>query len=318
MIATSTPSDSRPARRVASNDDSSQRRYRRLMEREIEFIPNDNFRLDFDENVACDREVDALLDRNAEGQVLSPNQPGHLRRMCEQELLTHDQEAALFRSMNYLKYRAAHMRATLDPTRPSRRSMTEIEAMLTRADRVRDQIIRANLRLVISIVKKFVTPQHSFDDLLSDGIFTLMKAVEKFDFDRGFRFSTYAYRSIAREAYRSIKNRGKEAARFSRDAEECAMYSDDQHLAIARDRAWGKLRQHMEMMLQQLDRRERFIIRSRFALGAHRKTRSLRYLGDKLGISKERARQLEKRALQKLQALATEYGSDEYYGAAFV
>ena len=75
------------------------------------------------------------------------------------------------------------------------------------------------MRLVMSIVKKFVTPQHSFDDMLSDGICTLMQAVEKFDYDRGFRFSTYAYRSIARNAYRSVTTARKEEARFTRDAE---------------------------------------------------------------------------------------------------
>ena len=67
------------------------------------------------------------------------------------------------------------------------------------------------MRLVISIVKKFVGPQHSFDDMLSDGTMSLMHAVDKFDYDRGFRFSTYAYRAIARNAYRSIMDRHKES-----------------------------------------------------------------------------------------------------------
>ena len=65
------------------------------------------------------------------------------------------------------------------------------------------------MRLVMSIVKKFVTPQQAFDELLSDGILTLMQAIEKFDFDRGFRFSTYAYRSIARNAYRCVTTPGR-------------------------------------------------------------------------------------------------------------
>ncbi len=63
---------------------------------------------------------------------------------------------------------------------------TEIDFMLGQARAIRDHIIQANLRLVMSIVKKFVTPSQSFDELLSEGTVTLMQAVEKFDFDRGF------------------------------------------------------------------------------------------------------------------------------------
>ena len=70
------------------------------------------------------------------------------------------------------------------------------------------------MRLVIAIVKKFVTPKHSFDDLLSDGIVSLMQAVDKFDYSRGFRFSTYAYRAIARNAYRTITDQQKMESRF--------------------------------------------------------------------------------------------------------
>ena len=64
-------------------------------------------------------------------------------------------------------------------------------------------------------------------------------------------------------------------------------------------------------MLSQLDRRERLIIRSRFALGRRRKVRTFQYLADKLGISKERVRQLEQRAVVKLRGMAARLQLDE-------
>ena len=67
--------------------------------------------------------------------------------------------------------------------------------------------------------------------------------------------------------------------------------------------------QHRELLTElvnRLDRRERFIIRSRFALGAHRKKRTCRELADRLGISKERVRQLEQRAISKIREMVTE------------
>ena len=69
-------------------------------------------------------------------------------------------------------------------------------------------------------------------------------------------------------------------------------------------------------MLDRLDRRERFIVRSRYALGSHRKVKTFQYLADKLGVSKERVRQLEQRAVGKLQAMAKEIETEELFGAA--
>ena len=59
-------------------------------------------------------------------------------------------------------------------------------------------------------------------------------------------------------------------------------------------------------MLDDLDRREKFIVRARFSLGSHRKVHTLQSLADRLGISKERVRQLERRAMDKLRAMAGE------------
>ena len=59
-------------------------------------------------------------------------------------------------------------------------------------------------------------------------------------------------------------------------------------------------------MLNDLDRREKLIIRARFSLGSHRKVHTLQSLADRLGISKERVRQLERRAMEKLQEMAAE------------
>ncbi len=57
-------------------------------------------------------------------------------------------------------------------------------------------------------------------------------------------------------------------------------------------------------MLNDLDRREKFIIRARFSLGSHRKVQTLQALANRLGVSKERVRQLERRAMDKLRVMA--------------
>jgi RNA polymerase primary sigma factor len=149
-----------------------------------------------------------------------------------------------------------------------------------------------------------VTPKHSFDDLLSDGIISLMQAVDKFDYGKGFRFSTYAYRAIARNAYRSITDRQKEEARFDAAVgEDLSNVAEQDRTSALDEKEWMSMRSTLLEGMNQLDRREQFILRGRFALGAHRKVRTFQCLADKLGVSKERVRQLEQRAIAKLKAL---------------
>ena len=288
----------------------------KLMQTEVDFIPNREFQAEDD---LCDDVVAATLRQSNDPSKTDAALPAHLLRMCDCELLTPVQERVLFREMNLLKYRANVLRSRIDPDCVDAATLDTIDSQLAQAQKIRDHLIKANMRLVVSIVKKFVTPQQSFDDLLSEGVATLMKAVEKFDFDRGFRFSTYAYRSIVRHVYRTVTVAHKEESRFTRDAEEWAFEDANTSSSTSMgDQVWSNLRELMASLLDQLDRRERFIIRSRYALGAHRKVRTFQFLADKLGVSKERVRQLESRAVQKLQAFAAESKSDDLFVAVML
>jgi len=297
-------------------DETNRLRALKLMQTEIDFIPNREFQA---EGELVDDLVADALNTGSKRSQSDVGLPAHLKRMCDCDLLTPEQERALFREMNLLKYRANVLRSRFDPDCAEVAPLDTIESLLDQAQTIRDHLIKANMRLVVSIVKKFVTPQQSFDDLLSEGVVTLMKAVEKFDFDRGFRFSTYAYRSIVRHTYRTVTVAQKEESRFTRDAEEWAFDDEDtQSSSSMGDQMWSNLREFMASLLDQLDRRERFIIRSRYALGAHRKVRTFQYLADKLGVSKERVRQLESRAVGKLQTLAAESAHDDLFAASMV
>jgi RNA polymerase primary sigma factor len=288
----------------------------KLKQTQIDFIPNREFQA---EDELGDALVAETLRQGNQQSQTGVDLPAHLRRMCDCELLTPKQEQALFREMNFLKYRANAQRSRIDPARTDETSLDAIESLLAQAQTIRDHLIKANMRLVVSIVKKFVTPQQSFDDLLSEGVVTLMKAVEKFDFDRGFRFSTYAYRSIVRQVYRTVTLATKEEASFTRDAEEWAFEDVDVGSSSSiSDQLWSSLRELMTSLLDQLDRRERFIVRSRYALGAHRKVRTFQFLADKLGVSKERVRQIESRAVAKMQAFAAESKTDDLIAAAML
>lgn len=279
-----------------------------LASTEIQFIDNSAFR-----SKKQSGEIMDALPRTADGSEANwkPGKglPPHLAQLCAARLLQPREEAALFRRMNFCKYSAELLRRELNPTRPSRKLVRDIEELLAQATTDRDRIVQANLRLVISIAKKFATPTFSFEDLLSDGIASLLRAVEKFDFDRGFRFSTYATQAIRRAFSRQIQNAQRESRRFV-DADE-RLIADERALAnestltFAR---WEQLRGQLRRLLLRLDPRERNIIRRRFGLQQEADVQTLQSLAEELGVCKERVRQLEMRAIAKLRTLAERAG----------
>jgi RNA polymerase primary sigma factor len=237
--------------------------------------------------------------------------PIHYSRLCETPLLKPEQEVMLFRRMNFLLHQAALHRGLLNSRRPSRVRLELIERLVALAEWHRDQILKANMRLVFSIVKKFVNPNNPFDDLLSDGIVGLMRAVEKFDYDRGYRFSTYATQVIRRNSYRSVVAKQEDRQQVIDGLQDMDIeVAESERSSAISEKRWHHLRERLALMLGDLDRREKLIIRARFALGSHRRVRTLQSLADRLGISKERVRQLERRAMEKMQQMAGEGGFD--------
>lgn len=233
--------------------------------------------------------------------------PIHLSRLCEAPLLRQEQERCLFQRMNFLLHQAALHQSLLNPDRPSRARLELIERLVLLAEWHRDRIVEANVRLVFSIVKKFVNPNNTFDDLLSDGIVGLIRAVEKFDYDRGFRFSTYATQVVRRNSYRTVVSNQQERQKVVGGLQELDVeISDEGRSSAISEKRWHELRSRLAVMLDDLDRREKLIIRARFSLGSHRKVHTLQSLADRLGISKERVRQLERRAMEKLRSMAGE------------
>lgn len=237
--------------------------------------------------------------------------PPHLMGMCEDKLLTPAQERALFQRMNFLRHLAAKILDKRTPETTTQWDVERVLGLLRAAQWYRDRIVKANTRLVISIVKKFVNQQCGFDDLLSDGIMALIRSVDKFDYKLGFRFSTYATQVVRRNSYRFVMDRQDERLKVANSISEQGLdVAEDSNPSTMSEYRWNTLRNHLTDLLCKLDKREKLIVRARFSLGGHRKVRTLQALADRLGISKERVRQLEKRAMEKLQVMAIECPPD--------
>lgn len=231
--------------------------------------------------------------------------PRYLASLYETALLTREQEAWLFRKFNYLKCKARKLRDKMDPARARSGDMNLIEELYNEALQVKNKIVQSNLRLVVSIAKRHMTLADDFFQLVSDGNMSLIRAVEKFDYARGFKFSTYASWAIMKNFARTIPDEFKQRDRFRPTSEEMFLGKADQRTdRYQLESAQKQREQQVSHILQDLDPREKQIIINRFGLDHSQEPQTLKQVGEELGVTKERIRQIEARALNKLRVAA--------------
>jgi RNA polymerase primary sigma factor/RNA polymerase sigma factor len=292
----------------------NQKRAERIFELPLEYVASAEF---------LDADAETVLlgpmpqPEHAPRRVLAPSGlPPYLASLYEFPLLTKEQEVHLFRKYNYAKYRASQLREQLDPERPTTRLLAEIERLYRLAVETKNQIMQTNLRLVVAIVKKRGAQAEGFHERISDGNISLMKAVEKFDYTRGFKFSTYATWAIKRNSAGNYVRQMKQADRYRTGHDE-VLDSVPGYRAnpYAEEAAQQRHEAVVGKILDCLDPRERGIIERRFGLGSVKEPQTLQEIGDDLRVSKERVRQIETRAIGKLREAIGERRLDALVGS---
>ena len=217
-------------------------------------------------------------------------------------LLSADEERNLFMQMNYarlcLKAEAERARKRKIPISQGKR--------ILRLDRVesnaRKHLVESNMPLVLSMAKRMHINGVDFGDVISEGNMALLRAVDGFDYSRGFKFSTYACRAIIKSFARLAQKNNKYRMRFPTEFDPAYEKSDWQQTRYQETAEYctEELVKILQDNSASLNETELEVIRGRFAFGADSKRKTLMEMGKILSLTKERIRQIQKKAVSKL------------------
>ncbi len=227
-------------------------------------------------------------------------------------LLTAAEERALFLQFNYCRYRVIQIKDKLNAPGAAPASVEDARQLLhwyRKGEAYKDQIAQTNLALVLAMAKRTRMSEVDFSDLVSEGNMALLRAVDKFDVARGFKFSTYACRAILKAFSRTGVKNSKYRQLFPTDFDPKLEKSDfmlkkrEGH----EDDCVDELRQIMKDNRADLTTIEREVIEHRFGLNRpvtadlnEPDPLTLEQVGKIIGVTKERVRQIQNKALEKI------------------
>jgi RNA polymerase primary sigma factor len=283
----------------------------------------------------------------------------YLREIGRTPLLTAEEEVDLAQAIEAGKAARVQLEELSNELGPAER--IELNRVKDRGDEARQRLIQANLRLVVSVAKKYMGRGMPLLDLIQEGNIGLMRAVEKFDWHKGNRFSTYATWWIRQAVTRALAEQsrlirlpvhlGESLGQMRRTAERLAIalqrepthaelstalglpeeqikrmleavrqplslstpvgeagesefgdFIEDDRIAPPEEQASrSMLERDIFKALNELPDRERTVLELRYGLSDGQR-RTLEEVGRSLGITRERARQIEGEALRRLRA----------------
>jgi len=221
-------------------------------------------------------------------------------------VLTAKQERALFLQFNYARYRVAKLQKKVGDKQVADADARELLRWHELSERLRDQIAQSNLALVLAMAKRVRHSEMDFADLISEGNMALLRAIDKFNVSKGFKFSTYACRAILKAFSRSGMKHTQYRQLFPTDFDPALERSDftrrrnDEHEQDCAD----EVRRIVTQNRAELTEVEKAVIHHRFALNRNEdeatEALTLEQVGQIVGLTKERVRQIQNKALEKI------------------
>lgn len=207
-------------------------------------------------------------------------------------------ERHLFRKMNFLKYRAERLRRAIVAGDAPAGAADRLRAKLRDAAAIREELILSNTRLVTYVAKRFADRRTPLEDLVAAGQPTLIRSVDLFDYSRGFRFSTYAAWALRNYFVRLVNRRGEDGGGGD-GIDPLHSVADGRTDPAAEWRHVGEVARRVSAGVDVLTERHRLVVTRRFGLDGE-KPKRFREIGEELGVSTERARQILAQAIGRM------------------
>jgi RNA polymerase primary sigma factor len=219
------------------------------------------------------------------------------------QLMKADEERLMFLRFNYSK-----RKLTLLQKKIAREGLTKELALKfvdwhRRFEHFREYLTRTNLALVLAMAKRTRLGDIDFAEIVSEGNMALIRAVDKFNVERGFKFSTYACRAILKAFSRTALKANRHKTRFPVEFEPDMEKSDwsDRKRDIVEEDCIDELKQIVDRNLADLTEVENTVIKRRFNWQQEDEhPLTLEEVGRIIGVTKERVRQIQNKALSKI------------------
>ena len=222
------------------------------------------------------------------------------------QLMKPAEERTMFLRFNYSKRELVRLQKLIKKSGLTRKRAEEFLMWHRRFEHFREYLVRTNLALVLAMAKRTRLGDVDFAEIVSEGNMALIRAVDKFNVDRGFKFSTYACRAIlkafSRTALKSSRHRTRFPVEFEPEMEK-SDWQDRRRDAVEED-CIDELKAIVDRNLADLSQVEETVIRRRFNWKQEDETPlTLEEVGQIIGVTKERVRQIQNKALAKIRSV---------------
>jgi RNA polymerase primary sigma factor len=225
------------------------------------------------------------------------------------QLMSAAEERLMFLRYNYAKFRLQKLQAKIRKEGLTRQVGEEFVEWHRKFEHFREYLVRTNLALVLAMAKRSRLGDTDFSEVVSEGNMALLRAVDKFNVERGFKFSTYACRAILKAFSRTAQKHSRHRTRFPVEFEpemERSDWSDRRRDEVEED-CVDELKQIVDRNLADLSTIEQTVIRRRFNWEQEEEApMTLEEVGQIIGVTKERVRQIQNKALTKIRSVMEE------------
>jgi RNA polymerase primary sigma factor len=219
------------------------------------------------------------------------------------QLMTTAEERLMFYRYNFCKVKLSQFKRQIEADGLTLPLAEQFLEWHRKFEHFREYLVRTNLALVLAMAKRTRLGDVDFAEIVSEGNMALLRAVDKFDIDRGFKFSTYACRAILKAFSRTAMKASRHRTRFPVEFEPDLEQSDwqDKRRDAVEDDCIDELKAIVDRNLAELSSIEETVIRRRFNWQQEEESPlTLEQVGRIIGVTKERVRQIQNKALAKI------------------